>query len=141
MLGRATRGEIMVVVDRWVLGRVLEACEWNITHAANRLETNRRSIRERWAAVRGPRVGERVAKLASADPPRSEPAGPSLAEMLDRGATLRQIHRAVDRWLVDRTLTAEEGNVSSSARSVGVSRRFLRGIRDSGAMNGRRSAR
>src|SRR5690606_19972953 len=29
LLGRATRREIKKVIDRWVLGRVLAACEWN----------------------------------------------------------------------------------------------------------------
>src|SRR5690606_7746349 len=63
LLGRATRREIKEVIDRWVLGRVLAACEWNITHAANRLEVSRRKLRERWKVVRRPAIGELVAKL------------------------------------------------------------------------------
>jgi DNA-binding NtrC family response regulator len=57
--------------------------------------------------------------------------GPSLAELLERGATHREIHRVVDRWIVEQTLAAADGNVTHSARSVGVSRRVLRVIRDS----------
>lgn len=126
LLGRATRREIKDVVDRWVLGRVLEACEWNITYAAKRLEVSRRRVRQRWAAVRAPRVGARLAELTSSGPPMNEPAGPSLAKLLDQGATHREIHSAVDRWLVDRTLAAKGGNLTHAAKLLNVSRRSLR---------------
>ncbi|MCX4240136.1 helix-turn-helix domain-containing protein [Paraliomyxa miuraensis] len=132
-LGRATRRELKVIVDRWVLGRVLVACEWNITHAANRLEVSRRMLRQRWAAVRRPAVGALMARLASSEPVRGILAGPSLAELLERRATHREIHREIDRWVVRITLAAEGGNVTQAAKNLGTTRRALRGIRDSKA--------
>ncbi|MCX4239747.1 helix-turn-helix domain-containing protein [Paraliomyxa miuraensis] len=131
-LGRVTRRELKVIVDRWVLGRVLIACEWNITHAANRLEISRRRLRQRWAAVRSPAVGALIAKVA-----RSKevdvPVGPSLAELVERRVTHREIERVVDRWVVEQMLADEWGNVTRSAKRLRVSRRLVRGIRNSKA--------
>jgi DNA-binding NtrC family response regulator len=130
LLGQATRQELKEVIDRWVLGRVLAACEWNITHAANRLEVSRRKLRQRWKVVRRPAIGALVVKLASSEAATDLPAGPSLAELLERGATHREIHRAVERWIVGHTLHDADGNVTQSARTLGISRRALRKMRD-----------
>lgn len=59
----------------------------------------------------------------------SEAPEPPLAAMFGH-VTHRELHRVVDRWLLDRVLAEEGGNVSHAALRLGISRRTLREHRD-----------
>lgn len=54
---------------------------------------------------------------------------PPLAAMFGH-ATHHELHRVVDRWLLDRVLREEGDNVSHAATRLGISRRTLREHRD-----------
>jgi DNA-binding protein Fis len=126
--GRATFAEVEAIVDRWVLGRVLEAYGGNVTHAAARLGISRRRLRTRWARVRE--------LPAARDRGVVEPVGlapPSLADMLERRVSLADIRETVGWWLVEATLARLDGNVTRSAAVLGISRAALRRRRRWGA--------
>jgi DNA-binding NtrC family response regulator len=53
------------------------------------------------------------------------PYEPPLAAMFGH-VTHRELHRVVDRWLLERVLAEEGGNVSHAASRLGISRRTLR---------------
>lgn len=59
----------------------------------------------------------------------SETPEPPLAAMFGH-VTHRELHRVVDRWLLDRVLAEEGGNVSHAALRLGISRRTLREHRE-----------
>jgi DNA-binding NtrC family response regulator len=74
--------------------------------------------RARPASVRTPTVAPPIASVT----PTGEPP---LAAMFGR-ASYRDLHRAVDRWVLARVLDEEGGNVSHAASRLHVSRRTLR---------------
>lgn len=125
---RGSLCEIKEIVDRWLLGFVLEAHDGNITHAARRLGISRRRLRKRWAEIRGndPSAGSRGGTAMS----RGGVHAPSMAKILAEGGGHAEVHEAVVRWVVGLSLAEHEGNVSRVALALGISRRVVRGWRD-----------
>jgi DNA-binding NtrC family response regulator len=125
MLGRASYHEVHRAIDRWLLARVLDEERGNVSHAAGRLRVSRRTLRERWARVRDRPDGAGSWTDEPPDPV-SAAAPPSLTELLDQRRTYAEIRDAVDLWLIGGTLTREGGNVSRTARSLGIVRKQVR---------------
>lgn len=124
MLGQVTHRELHRVVDRWLLGRVLAEEGGNVSHAATRLGISRRTLREHRHRASDPAVDRWVTAAALPAPDVPEP--PSLGEVLARGGSYRDVRKAVDRWLIGSTLAREDGNVTRTASSLGMSRKDLR---------------
>jgi len=125
MFGQVTHRELHRVVDRWLLGRVLGEEGGNVSHAAQRLGISRRTLREHRDRASDPSVD----RWASASVPAAAPdvpAPPSLGPLLEQGGTYRDLRKAIDRWLIGNTLAREEGNVTRTASSLGMSRKDLR---------------
>lgn len=130
LAGRATLREIEAIVDRWLLGFVLQANDWNVSRSARRLGVSRRFLRERWAAVLQLAIEPAGAGLeGSVEGVASGPAPPSLAGILAGGGTYREVRRAVRGWLVGWALELEGGNVTRAAKVLGWVRRDVRKIR------------
>lgn len=130
LLRRATRQEVKAIVDGFVIGRVLEQNDWIISRSAAQLRTSRRMLRKRWRAVHDLPIESLSAGLEGTSPSPDIPAAPSLRELVERQASIGEIDRVVDRWLVDSTLLDQDGNVTEAARRLKVSRRVLRKVRD-----------
>lgn len=130
MVGHATYHDVHRVVDRWLLTRVLDEERGNVSHAAQRLRVSRRTLRERWARVRdraaAPAPAPAPAEAENEAPGATAEAPPSLGELLARGRTYAEIRDAVDRWLIGGTLAGEHGNVSRTARRLGIVRKQVR---------------
>ncbi|MCX4243253.1 hypothetical protein OEB96_21660 [Paraliomyxa miuraensis] len=127
MLDRATYKQIHNAVDRWYLGHVLEEVGGNVSQAARRLRVSRKRVRVLWARLREGRMNPTAAEkaLMRKPAPKNAPPPPDLAPLLPRG-TYRQLHDAVDGWLLRHTLGQVDGNVSQAARQLDVSRKHLR---------------
>ncbi|MCX4239224.1 helix-turn-helix domain-containing protein [Paraliomyxa miuraensis] len=65
----------------------------------------------------------RPAGALAAAPP--SPADPQLAALFGR-VTYNELHRALDRWMIDRVLEEHRGNVSRAAARLGITRRTVR---------------
>jgi len=127
MFGHLTHHELHRVVDRWLLGRVLQEESDNVSHAAKRLGISRRTLREHRDRAFDPSVDPWTKTSALPHEPLSDaPAPPSLATVLERGGSYRDIRTLVDRWLIGGTLDREHNNVTWAARSLGMSRKDLR---------------
>lgn len=125
MLGHASYHDVHRTVDRWLLTRVLDEERGNVSHAAQRLRVSRRTLRERWARVRDLSVATAPAAASEASGAATD-APPALGELLARGRTYAEIRDAVDRWLIGGTLASEHGNVSRTARRLGIVRKQVR---------------
>lgn len=126
MFGHVTHHELHRVVDRWLLGRVLQEEDDNVSHAAKRLGISRRTLREH----RDRASDSQVDAWMSSTPPHAASPGtpepPSLSAVIEGGGTYRDVRIAVDRWLLGGTLEREQSNVTWAARSLGMSRKDLR---------------
>jgi len=126
MFGHVTHHELHRVVDRWLLGRVLQEEGDNVSHAAKRLGISRRTLREHRDRARDPQVDAWMSSTPphAASPDTPEP--PSLSAVVEAGGAYRDVRMAVDRWLIGGTLEREQSNVTWAARSLGMSRKDLR---------------
>lgn len=127
LAGRVTLRELDAIVSHWVLAVVLHESKWNLSHAAVRLGTSRRTLRQQWRKVRALRLdevtttqGRPFARRRSSLPP------PSLRTLLGRGASFSEIRDAVRRWFVSVTIAHTEGNRTHAAEALGTSRRAVR---------------
>ena len=117
-----TLAELHEALDRWLIGEAIEQMNGNITHAAERLATHRKRVRNRWAEVRdidALELQRRLARIQATEP------SPTLEDLRAIG-TLAAVHDAVDHWALGAALTQEEGNLSAAARRLAISRRTLR---------------
>lgn len=126
MFGHLDHHELHRVVDRWLLGRVLQAEGDNVSHAAKRLGISRRTLREHRDRALDPSVDAWMSGAPPHAPSPDTPPPPSLAEVLEAGGTYRDVRKAIDRWLIGGTLAREQNNVTWAARSLGMSRKDLR---------------
>ena len=130
LVGRATLREVRDVLDRWLLGRVLEEHGGNVTRTAARLGISRRRVRERRAAVVDGDRPSPAPREKDTNPPVVPFPLPSLTALVEGSGTYSDVHETVGRWLAACVLEQEGGNVSSAARILGVGRRLLRELRD-----------
>ena len=121
---RGTYRQAHRAVDRWLLGHVFDQEAHNVSRAARRLEISRRRFRELFARTTEdePLRAEDELPFGMAAP--ASPA-PKLEPLLAKG-TYRQIHDALDRWLLAEVLAWMGGNLSHAARHLDVSRKHLR---------------
>jgi DNA-binding NtrC family response regulator len=125
MIDRGTHREIHAAVDRWYVVSVMNEERANVSRAARRLRISRRRLRVLWAASSAT-AHEDVAHESTPPGRRSDaPPPPSLEPLLAAG-THRQVHDAVDRWLLAHAMAKAGGNVSHAARELGLSRTYLR---------------
>jgi DNA-binding NtrC family response regulator len=126
MIGRASYRQIHTAVDRWYVNSVANEERHNVSRVARRLRVSRKRVRGLWARLRSTRGQEDLHKSKRRlGQPSSAPPPPSLAPLLPHG-TYREVHDAVDRWLLGHTLTSVGGNLSQAARELAVSRKHLR---------------
>lgn len=130
LVGRASYRRIHRAVNRWLLGSVWEQEAHNVTRAARRLEISRRRFRDLFASAypdegRAVDSGELALPLEPQGDPSQWPAPPPLESLLAQG-TYREVHDAVDRWLLERVLEWTQGNLTHAARHLDVSRKHLR---------------
>jgi DNA-binding NtrC family response regulator len=125
MIDRGTHREIHAAVDRWYVVSVMNQEHANVSRVARRLRISRRRVRALWAAACAT-ADEDVARKSTLPGTRSDaPPPPSLEPLLAEG-TYRQVHDAVDRWLLAHAMAKAGGNVSHAARELDLSRTYLR---------------
>ena len=129
LVGSATLREVETVVDRWLLGLVMQEHGGNVTHAAARLGISRRRLRERWAATRSARGLHLAGQQGTAAPPSVPFPVPPLSTLVARGAVYADVHEATARWLVACVLEQEGHNVTKTGKLLGISRRLVRELR------------
>lgn len=123
MLGRVSYRQIRNVVDRWLLGRLFDEHDGNVSEVARRLHISRRNVRERWARVRAASFDERSTRSDRSLP---APPPPSLAKAFERGGTYAAMRAVLERWMIGAALAHAEGNVSHASRSLGLPRTQFR---------------